>query len=151
MTTGEESVRSSPKPAAGAEHLQELDGLRAVAIGAVFCFHLHLPGFSLGWAGVQLFFVISGFFITRILLKSRERSYYFRNFYIRRTLRIFPIYYLLVLVYFAVAWIQRDTQVVRLLPCYLTYTQTYPQIPSHFALAPLLGHTWSWPPRRSSI
>jgi len=94
-------------------HLPALDGLRGVAVLMVMFFHfvlvtrLHygLHGTTSGvegvidwvadggWAGVELFFVLSGFLITGILLRSRETPGYFRNFYARRALRIFPLYY----------------------------------------------------------
>ncbi len=71
-----------------------LDGLRAVAFLIVFFFHTrHLP---FGWMGVQLFFVLSGFLITDILLRMKEklpRREFFVKFYGRRFLRIFPLYY----------------------------------------------------------
>jgi len=71
-----------------------LDGLRAVAFLIVFFFHTrNLP---FGWLGVQLFFVLSGFLITDILLKMKEklpRREFFIKFYGRRFLRIFPLYY----------------------------------------------------------
>ncbi len=71
-----------------------LDGLRAVAFLIVFLFHTrNLP---FGWLGVQLFFVLSGFLITDILLRMKEklpRGEYFTKFYGRRFLRIFPLYY----------------------------------------------------------
>ena len=72
-----------------------LDGLRAVAFLIVFLFHTrNLP---FGWMGVQLFFVLSGFLITDILLRMKEklpRRAFFTKFYGRRFLRIFPLYYL---------------------------------------------------------
>jgi len=71
-----------------------LDGLRAVAFLIVFFFHTrNLP---FGWLGVQLFFVLSGFLITDILLRMKEklpRGDFFKKFYGRRFLRIFPLYY----------------------------------------------------------
>lgn len=71
-----------------------LDGLRAIAILMVFASHTDLVEF--GWAGVQLFFVLSGFLITGILLDMKESlpsGKYFTKFYGRRFLRIFPLYY----------------------------------------------------------
>jgi peptidoglycan/LPS O-acetylase OafA/YrhL len=75
-----------------------LEGLRGVAIIAVIIFHNFPYGNSLfGWLGVDLFFVLSGFLITGILMKSLTADpglSFFRKFYIRRALRIFPLYYL---------------------------------------------------------
>jgi peptidoglycan/LPS O-acetylase OafA/YrhL len=79
--------------------LPALDGLRGIAILLVMLYHLaprSIPGgnlFGLGYCGVDLFFVLSGFLITRILLDAKSRPHYFRNFFSRRTLRIFPLYY----------------------------------------------------------
>lgn len=74
-----------------------LDGLRAFAALVVFFHHYlrDIPGFSLpwGWSGVDIFFVLSGFLITGILYDTRHTNYRFRNFYARRSLRIFPLYY----------------------------------------------------------
>lgn len=68
-----------------------LDGMRAIAFLAVFMQHyVQLPW---GWTGVDFFFVLSGFLITGILFDSRSRTHRVRNFYVRRTLRIFPLYY----------------------------------------------------------
>jgi peptidoglycan/LPS O-acetylase OafA/YrhL len=72
-------------------HYPALDGLRAVAFLLVFFYHYcWLPW---GWCGVSFFFVLSGFLITGILLDTRDAPYRVRNFYVRRTLRIFPLYW----------------------------------------------------------
>jgi peptidoglycan/LPS O-acetylase OafA/YrhL len=92
------------------ERVAALDGVRGIAILMVLVFHFRLAAavgpriwideFALktsiaGWTGVDLFFVLSGFLITGILLDAKiSGERYFRNFYSRRVLRIFPAYYL---------------------------------------------------------
>ncbi len=82
-----------------------LDGLRGIAILLVICCHNlnFLPHFKFGWIGVDLFFVLSGFLITDILLKARDKKNFLQNFYIRRILKIFPVYYGILLLFFAIA------------------------------------------------
>ena len=77
-----------------------LDGLRAVAVLMVFYQHYILSpiAFHWGWTGVDIFFVLSGFLITGILYDTRNTQHRYRNFYVRRTLRIFPLYYGVLLV-----------------------------------------------------
>jgi len=76
----------------------QLDGLRAIAFLSVFIHHsLHVP---LLWFGVDLFFVLSGFLITQILLRDTSPHNLFVTFYYKRFLRIFPPYYLVLLVVF---------------------------------------------------
>ncbi|HEV2133299.1 MAG TPA: acyltransferase [Terracidiphilus sp.] len=87
--------------------IQELDGLRAIAILAVIDNHyfdwLPASGSRYGLLGVDLFFVLSGFLITGILLELRNKQHYFRSFYLRRALRIFPPFFLGVAVYLGVS------------------------------------------------
>jgi peptidoglycan/LPS O-acetylase OafA/YrhL len=90
-----------------------LDGLRAIAILAVVWHHANnaAPGWKIatrGFLGVDLFFTISGFLIVTLLLRERRRTgnILLRGFYIRRFLRIFPAYYLLLLVVGAVAFLK---------------------------------------------
>lgn len=87
-----------------AEYFKSLDGVRFLAVSLVLVEHWSGDAFSIptGYLGVCMFFVLSGFLITRILLKAKaqdaqlERGHGFslKQFYIRRTIRIFPIYYL---------------------------------------------------------
>ena len=92
------------------QKLPQLDGVRGVAILLVI-FHnagerfpaLHLQGiFANGWMGVDLFFVLSGFLITGILIDTKRSEGYLRNFYARRCLRIWPLYYSLIFFMFVV-------------------------------------------------
>lgn len=79
-------------------HYPVLDGLRGVAVLLVIFYHVF--GLDVGWMGVDLFFVLSGFLITSILLDSKENLNYFSSFYIKRFLRIFPLYFGVLILYF---------------------------------------------------
>lgn len=114
-----------------------LDGLRCLSILAVIWHHTGPPidGFHFarqGFLGVDLFFAISGFLITTLLLREHEKwgRISLRAFYIRRTLRIFPLYYTVIVLYVIVVWaLERSTiagqQFFINLPYFLTYTNNW--------------------------
>jgi peptidoglycan/LPS O-acetylase OafA/YrhL len=79
----------------GLKNIPALDGLRGIAIVLVLCYHFSFPPGIPGPMGVTIFFVLSGFLITWLLLKENERSgtVSLRSFYKRRALRIFPAFY----------------------------------------------------------
>jgi peptidoglycan/LPS O-acetylase OafA/YrhL len=98
-------------------HIPALDGLRGIAILLVMARHAITPYVKdstnvldaaatavtrPGWAGVDLFFVLSGFLITGLLLDSRDAPHRWRNFFVRRSLRIFPLYYAVLVMLFLV-------------------------------------------------
>ena len=106
-----------------ANRIPVLDGIRGIAILLVMTFHFWIVGIArgaapstssgtpvwllayncvagMGWLGVDLFFVLSGFLITGILWDSRESAHYFRVFYGRRTVRIFPLYFAALTIFF---------------------------------------------------
>lgn len=133
-----------------------MDGVRAIAILLVLLYHL-TPGHhsnlglialpfkiaDLGWSGVDLFFVLSGFLITGKLLDARGEQHRFANFYARRVLRVFPLYYLTLTIVLILVPVMSGIRVPSLtaqLPFWLYY--------SNFTTAPLelplqLGHFWS--------
>lgn len=79
-------------------HIPALDGLRGIAVLMILIYH-HF-GLLGGWMGVDLFFVLSGFLITGILLDKKNEKGYYKNFIIRRALRIFPLYYFALVLFF---------------------------------------------------
>ncbi|EFX3898369.1 acyltransferase [Salmonella enterica subsp. enterica serovar Techimani] len=126
------------------KHIQQVDGLRAFSVLGVMLYHLGIPGFGMGWLGVSFFFVLSGFLITRILIETKESENFFSNFYIRRSLRIFPLYYLYILVVFiycSCLGIQGTQNWLY----YIFYVQNYTMAWNNFLYVPgqEFGHTWS--------
>jgi peptidoglycan/LPS O-acetylase OafA/YrhL len=130
-----------------------LQGLRGIAVLSVVLYHSHprlehtwLYSLSLwGWAGVNLFFVLSGFLITSILIEARGKPHYYRNFYGRRALRIWPVYVLVLIPCYPVFsdWFvgMPAAQAIRSAPwwAYLLFIQNL----FHLNLPPAIGPTWS--------
>jgi peptidoglycan/LPS O-acetylase OafA/YrhL len=133
-------------------YIPELQGLRGLAVLGVVFYHCHprLEGTWIhygslwGWAGVNLFFVLSGFLITSILLEARTELHYFRNFYARRALRIWPVYVLVLVICYANApWFIGPSvwAAVKTAPwlAYILFLQNL----FHLAMPPAIGQTWS--------
>jgi peptidoglycan/LPS O-acetylase OafA/YrhL len=142
-----------------------LDGLRALAVLMVFCNHYFSRArrdLQWGWTGVDIFFVLSGFLITGILYDTRNTKHRFRNFYVRRTLRIFPLYYGVLLIALLLApifrWVWHPAWF--LWPLYLgnyarfiwlsdflegtgTLEHLRTSLPSYTPIFMYLGHFWS--------
>src|SRR3984885_4831421 len=125
LPTSAEDMPSSPTRA-NSGHIPALDGVRGVAAATVFVYHygggaqssflpLRVMGILLhfAWVGVSLFFVLSGFLISGILWDGYQTPGWWRRFYVRRSLRIFPLYYL-ALVIAAVIWLALGVPAVRL-------------------------------------
>ena len=148
-----------PPIRASSIHVPALDGIRGLAVATVFIYHygggaqsavfaVHLMGMviHLGWAGVSLFFVLSGFLITGILLDSMGRSQWWKTFFIRRALRIFPLYYFALIAAISAALLLR-TPWVEIRPIWrlFLYLQGFPHVARIEKLSPVfvVGHLWS--------
>jgi peptidoglycan/LPS O-acetylase OafA/YrhL len=101
----------------------DIDGLRAVAVGLVVLFHAWPKWLRSGFIGVDVFFVISGFLITSIILKDlKQGNFTIRGFYVRRIRRIFPALITVVLAVLAFGW-------------YVLLQQEFSQLGKHVAAA----------------
>ncbi len=139
-----------------------LDGIRGVAILMVVVWHYvacqvtthggkMIQELSLGWSGVDLFFILSGFLIAGILIDHRSATNYFQIFYVRRVCRILPVYFLVLGTYVVAShldyftgprfkWLFEDPMP---LLSYLTFTQNFFMGWSNSYGANWLGMTWS--------
>jgi peptidoglycan/LPS O-acetylase OafA/YrhL len=158
-------VEAAPALKSERAHIASLDGLRGVAILLVVASHsfpYQLTSF-VGWRGtfknvlcstglgVQLFFVLSGFLITGILLDAKRSRSYFRNFYARRVLRIFPLYYGTLILISLIALFHGfggSESFLRRLPWLLSYTpnvlMTLKDSWTSFNFGSIsMGHFWS--------
>src|SRR5215213_9450361 len=134
-------------------HYPGLDVLRGLAISIVVFYHNFgsVSFFRLGWLGVDLFFALSGFLITDLLLNSRDNKYYFKNFYIRRILRIFPIYYLVLIIFFSfspILFSQKDPTSTfsyynNNKAWFWSYFQNWLMVHKGMPPVPFLSHFWS--------
>ena len=145
--------------------LPALDGLRGIAILLVLFLHFGQFGHGLpapdvfidklfirlartGWLGVDLFFVLSGFLITGILCDTKGTARYFRQFYARRVLRIFPLYYAALALFLVILpaflpnhWVLRDLKSDAF--WYWTYLYNIKVAATGFQPSSALGHFWS--------
>ncbi len=136
------------------KHLTALDGIRAIALFLVIVSHwldksYFAQAFAPGAIGVDVFFVLSGFLITTILLQNRLRAEAYgnskqvvvKNFFVRRSLRIFPIYYLFIFACLAVGPLT-GTSIRQHALYFLTYTSNFYFYQQH-AWDGMVSHLWS--------
>ena len=132
---------------------REIDGLRAVAVVAVVLFHAGFDAFAGGYTGVDIFFVISGFLISLILIKELESgTFSIVSFYERRARRIMPALLLVMLACLPVAWVllsppdmkgfAQNVVAVMLFASNIFFWRSAGYFDSDSDLKPLL-HTWS--------
>jgi len=138
----------------GIQHIPAIDGLRAVAVTAVVFYHLGFPWIPGGFLGVDLFFVISGYVITRLLLDSIARSggLDLRGFYKARARRLLPpmIFMIVVTTFYVSIWAQDSvkrflTDIPFSLTGAMNWWLVFKQQDYFEAIGrpPLLQHTWS--------
>src|SRR5581483_11845566 len=131
----------------GASYFPALDGLRAICILLVIFNHTHCryPPFIYGWVGVDIFFVLSGFLITTLLLRERESygNLSLKGFYTRRAFRILPVYFIVLAGYLVLIPLLRDwtrwKEMKLALPYLLTFTQEFRPA----AAGNIYNQTWS--------
>lgn len=127
-------------------YIKSLDGVRAIAIILVMSFHYEITHF--GWFGVQLFFVLSGFLITGILRKEKQTnaslSFKFKKFWVRRSLRIFPLYFgYLLVISLTYIFFHFPSYYAQYAPYLFTYTFNYTRSLPQWQGNPLFTHLWS--------
>lgn len=125
-------------------YIRSLDGVRALAVALVMLFHFQLV--DSGWIGVQIFFVLSGFLITRILLHEKHQSlgFYLKRFYWRRAVRIFPLYFTyLLLISLLFLFVPTPESTTDKLPYLYTYTFNFTRLSADWTHSPLFTHFWS--------
>ena len=147
-------------------HVPALDGVRGLGVLAVMGFHAVLPGFAGGDSGVDVFFVLSGFLITSLLLDEQHRSgrIGLAGFYMRRALRLYPALIVTIVGAIALAWARIPIfdasrrgldATLEAVPYTLFYTMNIPRA-AGWTGGGMLGHAWSlaieeqfyllWPP-----
>ncbi|MBD8140563.1 acyltransferase [Frigoribacterium sp. CFBP 13605] len=110
LPTTEPTVR--PVSTTRRDRVLPLDGLRTLAIALVVLYHLHVPGFGSGFVGVNVFFVLSGYLITTLLLREHASTGRIRlgRFWVRRLLRLYPTLLAVVVVGVSLWWLVGDYQ-----------------------------------------
>jgi peptidoglycan/LPS O-acetylase OafA/YrhL len=127
------------------QRVKELDSIRGLAAIAIVVYHLWLIKISVLGAAVDLFFVLSGYLITSILLSNPPSERFLFSFYIRRGLRIWPIYYVALAALVLLNPYLADPGPLDALPYYLTFSQNVSHYWSGDGLPfiPAFRHTWS--------
>jgi peptidoglycan/LPS O-acetylase OafA/YrhL len=115
--------RSSRRGGGQPARVPELDALRAIGAFAILAYHLWPTTFFFGWSRADLFFVISGYLITSIIVKHHSKRKFLVTFWARRALRIWPAYYLMLAIVCAIAMASGNPLRPASIASYLTFTQ----------------------------